>query len=141
MTNPMATKPKPKPIPGSREDFLNLWGSRRAAIQAQHDPVACRSRGMHGLAEVVQQTQNMAMKIMDQDMEWVWAGELGKLWQWAQRVDLGLLREQLEGLETIQAEHCIPNSYNWQILEGVMNMLGELRDLLEKGKGGDKDGR
>lgn len=133
MTNPITNlNPKPNIVPGSREDFLNLWGSRRAAIQALHDPVACRSRGMHGLAEVVQQTQNMAMKIMDQDMEWVWAGELGKLWQWAQRVDLGLLREQLEGLETIQAEHCSPNGYNWQILEGVMNMLGELRDLLEK---------
>lgn len=130
MTNPITNlNPKPNIVPGSREDFLNLWGSRRAAIQALHDPVACRSRGMHGLAEVVQQTQNMAMKIMDQDMEWVWAGELGKLWQWAQRVDLGLLREQLDELARIQTG---PGALKWEALEGVMNMLGELRDLLEK---------
>lgn len=131
MTNPM-TNPKPKPLPGSREAFLNLWGPRRAAIQALHDPVACRSRGMHGLAEVVQQTQNMAMKIMDQDLEWAWTGELGKLWQWAQRVDLELLREQLDELARIQADDCRTGSRKWEALEGVMGMLGELRDVLEK---------
>ena len=121
-----------------QEKYRRLWVDRRGEIQTKYDPVGYRRRGLEGLAQETQRLQDVMMHAMEEDMEWVWQGDLGKLWQWSQRVDLGLLAKHLDALAMIQADDCREGSMKWQTLEGVMGMLGELRNLLEKEA---KDGR
>lgn len=129
-----------------QEKYRRLWVDRRAEIQTKYDPVGYRRRGLGGLAQETQRLQDVMMQAMAEDMEWVWQGDLGKLWQWSQRVDLGLLAKQLEVLawaeiHKIELYAKLANGELMGVtdaLEGVMNMLGELRDLLEKGA---KDGQ
>ena len=119
---------------GSKEKFWGLWAHRRAMIQAVHDPVAAARYG-EGMRQATQRIQNEAIARLELDIQYAWEGELGELWRWADRVDLGLLGEQLDRLAIVQAEDPLVETPKWQALEGVLNLLGGLRDWLEKGEG------
>lgn len=119
----------PARIRGSRARFGLIWGMVRARIQARHDPVAA-SRWGEGMRQRVQEDQDREMRRLEEEIEEIWQGELGRLWQWKERVDWGLLREHVAGLAQMQADDLRPGSKKWEIVEGVIGMLGELGDAV-----------
>jgi len=133
MTGGRGLQPHP---PGSREKFWLLWARRRAMIQAIHDPVAAAKYG-EGARQATQRIQDERIAELERVITWAWEGELGDLWRWADRVDQQLLVRQLEDLALIQADDCRVGSGKWLALEGVMGMLGGLRDWLD-GRGEEK---
>jgi len=131
MTGGGGLQPHP---PGSKEKFWLLWAPCRAMIQAIHDPVAAAKHG-EGMRQATQRIQDQRIAELDIAIQYAWEGELGDLWRWADRVDQQLLGRQLGDLALIQADDCRMGSGKWLALEGVMNMLGSLRDWLD-GRGG-----
>lgn len=100
-------------------------------IQSIHDPVAAAKYG-EGMRQATQRMQNERIALLELDIQYAWEGELGELWRWKEKVDQLLLAQQLEYLALIQADDCREGSGKWLALEGVMNMLGGLRDLLDR---------
>jgi len=133
MTGGRGLQPHP---PGSREKFWLLWAPRRAMIQSQYDPVAAAKYG-EASRQATQRIQDERIAELERVITWAWEGELGDLWRWADRVDQQLLVRQLEDLALIQADDCRVGSGKWLALEGVMGMLGGLRDWLD-GRGEEK---
>ena len=82
-----------------------------------------------------QEDQDREMRRLEGEIEEIWQGELGRLWRWQERVDWGLLDKQVEGLIQMQADDLHPGSRKWEIVEGVIGMLGELGDLEADGEG------
>jgi len=101
-----------------------------------HDPVAAAKYG-EGARQATQRIQDERIAELERVITWAWEGELGDLWRWADRVDQQLLVRQLEDLALIQADDCRVGSGKWLALEGVMGMLGGLRDWLD-GRGEEK---
>jgi len=121
-----------KPPMGSYAGFNRLWDWYRAQIQSSTDPVALRMRGLHGLADHAQQLQNAQMRELYAAVEYAWHGELGEIWRFLGRIDLKLLEKQLGDLALIQADDLRKGSKKWETAEGVLNLLGELGDLLRR---------
>jgi len=90
-----------------------------------------------GARQATQRIQDERIAELERVITWAWEGELGDLWRWADRVDQQLLVRQLEDLALIQADDCRVGSGKWLALEGVMGMLGGLRDWLD-GRGEEK---
>jgi len=89
---------------------------------------------MGAIADQVQTDQHRELWNLEKEIEWLWQGELGELWRWKEKVDQLLLAQQLDDLALIQADDCREGSGKWLALEGVMNLLGGLRDWLEKAR-------
>lgn len=119
-----------KPQLGSRESFDRLWARYRGAIQASTDPVALRMQGLGMLADQAQQLQNARIRNLGEAIDYAWQGQLGDIWRFLGKIDRRLLEKQLGDLALIQADDCRAGSGKWQALEGVMNLLGSLGDLL-----------
>lgn len=119
-----------KPRIGSREGFDRLWASRRAEIISVHCHVAASIRLGAAAREEALERQRQALRALDSEVDRTWQGPIGEIWRWLGRVDLGLLEKQLGDLALIQADDLRKGSKKWETVEGVMNLLGELGDLL-----------
>ena len=119
-----------KPPLGSRESFDRLWASRRAEIISVHCHVAASIRLGAAAREEALERQRQALRAVDSEVDRTWQGPMGEIWRWLGRVDRGLLEEQLAELALIQADDLREGSGKWQAVEGVMNLLGSLGDLL-----------
>ena len=119
-----------KPQLGSRAGFDRLWARYRAQIQSDYDPVAAGIRFGSASREAMLASQRKQLTGLDRAIDAAWQGQLGDIWRFLGKIDRRLLEKQLGDLALIQADDCRAGSGKWQALEGVMNLLGSLGDLL-----------
>lgn len=121
-----------KPQLGSREGFWALWARRRAEIISVHCHIAASISLGSAAREDALEKQRRALQALDSEVERAWQGPLGEIWRFLGRIDQGLLEKQLGDLALIQADDLRKGSKKWETAEGVMNLLGELGDLLRR---------
>ena len=119
-----------KPQLGSRAGFDRLWSRRRAEIISVHCHIAASISLGSAAREDALEKQRRALQALDSEVERAWQGQLGDIWRFLGKIDRRLVEEQLGDLALIQADDCRAGSGKWQALEGVMNLLGSLGDLL-----------
>ena len=119
-----------RPPIGSRAGFNRLWDRQRAQIQSDYDPVAAGIRFGSASREAMLDVQRKQLAGLDRTIEATCQAPLGEIWRWLGRVDRRLLEEQLADLALIQADDLRAGSGKWETVEGVMNLLGSLGDLL-----------
>lgn len=121
-----------KPQLGSRAGFDRLWARYRAQIQSDYDPVAAGIRFGSASREAMLASQRKQLTGLDRAIDAAWQGQLGDIWRFLGKIDRRLLEKQLGDLALIQADDLRKGSKKWETAEGVLNLLGELGDLLRR---------
>jgi hypothetical protein len=89
-------------------------------------------QGLGMLADQAQQLQNARIRNLGEAIDYAWQGPMGEIWRFLGKIDRRLLEKQLGDLALIQADDLRKGSKKWETAEGVMNLLGELGDLLRR---------